>query len=50
MPSEYHLCKDCNSEFGITKSEIEWFSNKGLNKPVRCFECRSKRKSNNKVV
>ena len=34
------ICKQCNKEFEITASEIEYFRRKNLNIPKRCKNCR----------
>lgn len=39
-------CKECGKEFVFTASEQEFYAQKGFtNEPVRCPECRSARKS-----
>ena len=39
------VCKDCGSEFVFTEGEQEFFAQKGFeNVPVRCKECRDKKK------
>ncbi len=39
-------CKDCGNEFVWTAGEQEFYQQKGLtNQPVRCPECRKKRKA-----
>lgn len=38
-------CKGCNEEFVFTVGEQEFYAEKGFqNEPVRCPECRRKRK------
>ncbi len=37
-------CKDCGNEFVFTEREQEFYKEKGFNNPVRCSECRQKRK------
>lgn len=37
-------CKDCGNEFVFTEREQEFYKEKGFNDPVRCPECRQKRK------
>lgn len=40
------VCKDCGNEFVFTVGEQEFYDEKGFtNEPVRCKECRDKRKS-----
>ncbi|MDE6036177.1 MAG: zinc-ribbon domain-containing protein [Ruminococcus sp.] len=34
------ICKQCNKEFEMTASEIEYFRSKNLNIPKRCRNCR----------
>ena len=46
------VCKDCGKEFIFTVGEQEFYQEKGFtNEPVRCKECRDKRKAerNNKT-
>ena len=39
------VCKDCGAEFTFTVGEQEFYESKGFtNEPVRCKECRDKRK------
>lgn len=33
-------CKECNRDFILLFSEVEYFGNKGLKLPRRCFNCR----------
>lgn len=40
------VCKDCGQEFLFTVGEQNFFEEKGLtNQPVRCKECRAKKKA-----
>lgn len=40
------VCKDCGKEFIFTVGEQEFYKEKGFdNEPVRCKECRQKRKA-----
>lgn len=42
------ICKDCGKEFIFTVGEQEFFEEKGLmNDPVRCKECRDKKRARN---
>lgn len=41
---ETRACKDCGATFHVTVGEMEWFNKKGWPLPVRCPECRRKRK------
>ena len=38
-------CKDCGSEFTITEDNKKWYEEKGFQLPVRCADCRKKRKA-----
>lgn len=41
-------CKDCNEQFTFTVGEQEFFQEKGFdNEPVRCADCRRKKKQRN---
>ncbi len=38
-------CRDCGADFAFTAGEQEFYAEKGFNnEPVRCKECRIKRK------
>lgn len=40
------ICKDCGEEFLFTVREQEFYEEKGFNnQPVRCKECRDKKKA-----
>lgn len=42
------VCKDCGKEFIFTVGEQEFYEEKGFtNDPVRCKECRDKKKARN---
>lgn len=43
--NEVFICKECGNSFFLTESEQDWFIEKHLNVPKRCYRCR-KRKSN----
>ena len=46
MQDEKIICKDCGKEFVFTVREQEFYAEKGFeNKPVRCKECREKKKA-----
>lgn len=47
---ETRQCVDCNNEFSISQSEYEFFTNKGLNLPKRCPNCRNKHKSHKQNI
>ena len=52
MEDKKIVCKDCGKEFIFTVGEQQFYQEKGFtNEPVRCKECRDKRKSerNNKT-
>ena len=41
-----HLsCRDCKSSFILSDTEADFFSEKGLDAPVRCGQCRKARKA-----
>ena len=40
------VCKDCGSYFYQTETEREWFLERNLKAPCRCYTCRKKRKGN----
>ena len=39
-------CKDCGLTFTFTEGEQAFYAEKGFSNPVRCAECRKKRKNN----
>lgn len=39
------VCKDCGKEFTFTVGEQEFYKEKGFSNPVRCKDCRKKRKA-----
>ena len=40
------ICKDCGKEFTFTVGEQNFYEQKGFtNEPVRCKECREKKKA-----
>ena len=46
MADKTIVCKDCGREFVFTEGEQEFYKEKGFeNDPVRCPECRKKRKA-----
>ena len=46
LKDETIVCKDCGKEFVFTVGEQQFYAEKGFqNKPVRCKECRAKRKT-----
>ncbi len=42
------ICRDCNNEFILTDSEIEFYNKNGLTIPKRCKQCREANKSKKK--
>ena len=40
------VCKDCGAVFELTRSEIAFFNDKGMDLPKRCDACRAKRRQN----
>lgn len=36
-------CKECQNYFILVKSETDWFANKKLHIPSRCYTCRKKK-------
>ena len=46
MEDKQIVCKDCGNEFTFTAGEQEFYQKKGFdNDPVRCPDCRKKRKA-----
>ena len=46
LKDEVIVCKDCGKEFTFTVRDQEFYKEKGFeHKPVRCRECRQKRKA-----
>lgn len=35
------VCKECGKPFYVRGGEAQWFKDKGLEMPKRCYECRS---------
>lgn len=50
MQDKTIVCKDCGAEFTFTAREQEFYASKGFTEPIRCKECRDKKKAafNNK--
>lgn len=45
MADKVIKCKDCGTEFVFTEREQDFYKEKGFdNEPVRCADCRKKRK------
>jgi len=45
MPDQTLTCRDCGGEFVFTEREQAFFQEKGFTTPVRCPDCRRKRKA-----
>ena len=39
------ICRDCGKEFTLTVGEQNFYEEKGFAEPVRCKECRDRRKA-----
>ena len=39
------ICRNCGNEFTFTVGEQKFYEEKGFTAPVRCKECRDKRKA-----
>lgn len=39
------ICKDCGKSFTLSIGEQKFYEEKGLTHPIRCKECRAKRKA-----
>ena len=47
MTDKNIVCRDCGSTFTFTVGEQEFYKEKGFeNEPMRCPECRRRRKQN----
>jgi ssDNA-binding Zn-finger/Zn-ribbon topoisomerase 1 len=44
MSEKQLVCKDCGKSFEFTVGEQEFYTEKGFPDPVRCPECRQKKK------
>ncbi len=42
-------CIDCNKDFIFTAGEQEFFEEKGYSEPIRCKDCRIKKKAEKKT-
>jgi len=38
-------CRDCGCDFELSEKEAEWYSERGLDEPERCKECRDARRN-----
>lgn len=43
------VCRNCGKEFTFTVGEQRFFEEKGLSAPVRCKECKAKRKAEQSI-
>lgn len=39
------ICKDCGKDFTLSAGEQKFYEEKGLSHPIRCKDCRLKRKT-----
>lgn len=39
------ICKDCGKDFTLSAGEQKFYKEKGLSHPIRCKDCRLKRKA-----
>jgi len=44
MPDKTLRCRDCLKDFNWTEKEQTFFAEKGWTDPIRCPDCRKKRK------
>lgn len=42
-------CVQCESQFELTAAEMRFYQNKGFDTPLRCHDCRRKKKKTNQV-
>ncbi|HEX2951007.1 MAG TPA: zinc-ribbon domain-containing protein [Armatimonadota bacterium] len=45
MPDKTLVCRECNTQFTFTEGEQEFFKTKGFSEPIRCNDCRARRKA-----
>lgn len=45
MPDQTLVCRDCNAEYVFTEGEQAFYQEKGFSAPIRCSECRRRRKA-----
>lgn len=45
MPDMNLVCRDCSTSFSFTEGEQRFYQEKGFSAPVRCGECRLRRKA-----
>lgn len=46
MEDKKIVCKDCGKEFVFTVKDQEFYKTKNFSEPLRCKECRDKKKMN----
>ena len=44
MADKQLVCKDCGNEFVFSEKGQQFFAEKGFSDPIRCKDCRTKRK------
>ncbi len=44
MPDKTIKCVDCHKDFIFTEGEQQFYEEKGFSEPIRCKDCRKKRK------
>ncbi len=44
MQDKTLICRDCGQEFIFTAGEQEFYAERGFSAPLRCKDCRQKRK------
>lgn len=49
MEEKKIICKDCNNEFIFSVGEQNFYKDKGLSDPIRCKDCRKKRKADKPI-
>ena len=45
LGAEEIVCRDCGKSFVFSVSEQEFYQSKGFHKPLRCRDCRIKKKA-----
>ncbi len=45
MPAQTLTCRDCSSSFTFTEGEQAFYQEKGFTAPIRCPDCRRRRKA-----
>lgn len=44
MADRQLICKDCRNNFVFTERDQQFFQDKGFSDPVRCYDCRRKKR------